>query len=84
VKHHASPAFWRCYEALPEHAQRLARKSYNLLKSDPRHPSLHLKKTGRYFSVRIGLRHRALEVEVQNGILWFWIDTHAEYDRLLG
>jgi len=84
VKHHASPTFWRCYEALPERVQKLARKCYNLLKSDPRHPSLHLKKTGRYFSVRIGLRHRALGVEANDGILWFWIGTHAEYDRLLG
>lgn len=28
--------------------------------------------------------YRALGVEVENGISWFWIGTHAKYDRLIG
>lgn len=84
MKHYASPAFWRYFDILPEQIQQLARRSYDRLKADPRHPSLHLKKVGRYFSVRVGLRYRALGVEVRDGILWFWIGTHAEYDKLLG
>ena len=35
------------------------------------------------YSVRIGLRYRALGVENQNGALWFWIGSHADYDKLL-
>jgi hypothetical protein len=44
---------------------------------------LQFKKVGRYWSVRVGLRHRALAVEVYEGYLWFWIGSHAEYDRLI-
>jgi hypothetical protein len=46
-------------------------------------PSLHFKQIGRYWSVRVGARHRALGVDVEEGVLWFWIGSHADYDRLL-
>jgi hypothetical protein len=62
----------------------LADKNYNLLKSDARHPSLHFKKIGQYYAVRIGLYYRALGIEVPDGVLWFWIGTHADYDRITG
>jgi hypothetical protein len=42
-----------------------------------------LKKIGRYVSARVGLRYRALAVEVDDGLLWFWIGSHADYDQLL-
>jgi len=64
VKHRASPRFWACYEALPLDVQLLADRAYEQLKADPRHPSLHLKRIGRFWSVRVGLRHRALAVEM--------------------
>jgi hypothetical protein len=44
---------------------------------------LHLKKAGRFWSVRVGLHHRAVAVDAPNGLLWFWIGSHAEYDRLI-
>ncbi len=58
-------------------------KSFDLLKKDTFHPSLHLKKVPPYWSVRVGKRHRALAVEVESGLLWFWIGTHAEYDQIV-
>jgi len=61
----------------------LADANYQLLKSDPLHPSLHFKKVGRFWSVRIGLHYRGLAVEVGEDVLWFWIGHHAEYDRLV-
>jgi len=54
-----------------------------LLKDDPRHPSLQFKKVGKFWSVRIGLRYRALAVETNDAYLWFWIGSHGEYDRLI-
>jgi hypothetical protein len=36
------------------------------------------------WSARVGSRHRALAIEVDDGLVWFWIGSHAEYDRLLG
>jgi len=83
LNHYASPDFWTCHRALPKDVQRLADKSFALLKSDPRHPSLHLKKVGRLWSARVGRHYRAIAVEARNGLVWFWIGTHAEYDRLV-
>lgn len=58
-----------------------ADRAYALLRSDPRHPSLPLKRVGRFWSVRVGLRHRALALDAGEGtLIWAWIDTHAEYD----
>jgi hypothetical protein len=47
-------------------------------------PPLQFKKVGRFWSVRVGLRYRALAVGVDDGYLWFWIGSHADYDRLVG
>ena len=59
----------------------LADKNFALLKSDLRHPSLHFKRIGQLWSVRVGGRYRALGTDVEDGISWFWIGTHAEYDE---
>jgi hypothetical protein len=71
--HRASPAFWECYGALPVPVRNLADGAFALLKRDPRHPSLHFKKVGRFWSVRVGLHHRAIGVEAPDAVLWFWI-----------
>jgi hypothetical protein len=68
LNHHASPEFWQSYRSLPTSIQRLADRCYELLKRDPRHPSLN----------------RALAIEAPDGIVWFWIGAHAEYDKLIG
>jgi hypothetical protein len=43
VKHFASRAFWSAYRNLPDNIRALADKNFVLLKSDPRHSSLHFK-----------------------------------------
>ena len=83
MKHWASPSFWNCYEELPARVRDLADKNFEILKTDHTHPSLHVKKVGKYWSVRIGRRYRALSVAVEDGMLWFWIGTHTEYDRFV-
>ncbi|MDD2904336.1 MAG: hypothetical protein PHU44_18060 [Syntrophales bacterium] len=84
MKHFTSPAFWVCYKSLPKPVQRLADKTFSLLKKDPFHPSLHFKRVGRYRAVRVGLFYRALGVNIAEGILWFWIGSHSDYDKLVG
>jgi len=84
LKHFASSRFWSCYDKLPDQIRALADKNFALLKADPSHPSLHFKKTGEFRSARVGLGYRALAVEVEDGLVWFWIGTHAEYDELIG
>jgi len=83
LRHYVSPSFRALFNALPPQVQQLANKNYELLKADPRHPSLHFKKLGKYWSVRIGAHYRALALEVEGGMQWFWIGTHAEYDRIV-
>jgi hypothetical protein len=81
--HHATPEFWECYAALPEEVRRNADKAFALLKENSRHQSLHFKKIGELWSARVGIHHRALAVRGGDGYTWFWIGTHAEYDRQL-
>jgi len=83
LNHHASGEFWSRYQALPESVREAADKSYALLRKDSRHPSLHFKRIGHFWSVRVGLRYRALGIDVDDGILWIWIGTHGEYDQLI-
>lgn len=83
MKHFASPEFWSCYHRLPKQVQQLADTCYELLKADLSHPSLHFKKIGKYRAVRIGLHYRSLAIETEEGLLWFWIGSHSEYDKLL-
>ena len=77
-------SFWFCYRSLPGPIQELADKNFELLKTNPSHRSLHFKKVGKYRAVRVGLHYRALATEVGEDLLWFWIGTHSEYDKLVG
>ena len=36
------------------------------------------------YSVRIARNYRALGKLDDKGMLWFWIGSHADYDRFLG
>lgn len=83
MNHRASPAFWATCHDLPEEVRRVADRCFALLKSDPAHPSLHCKRIGRFWSVRAGLHHRALGIAIEGGVLWFWIGSHAQYDKLI-
>lgn len=84
MRHFTSHDFWVCYQNLPLYIQRLADKNFNLIKNNPYHPSLHFKKIGKYRSVRVGIYYRTLAVEVSEGLLWFWIGSHSDYDKHLG
>jgi len=81
--HRTTNRFWRCFEALPDPVQKVAKKRFELLKTDPLHPSLHFKKVGRFWSVRAGIDHRALAVEDGEDFIWVWIGTHSEYERMI-
>jgi hypothetical protein len=84
VKHHASPRFWKCYQGLPNEIRALADRNFALLKANPTHRSLQFKPIGPLWSARVGLHYRALATEDGGDLVWFWIGSHAEYDRLVG
>jgi hypothetical protein len=83
MAHRASARFWNAYDRLPARIRSLADKNFTLLKENPQHPSLQFKKVGRFWSARVGRGYRALGVESEDGIVWFWIGPHAEYNVLI-
>ena len=83
MKHFASPRFWQYYRQLPTEVRTLADKNFQMLKTDSKHPSLHFKKIGKLWSVRVGSHYRALGLDRAEGIVWFWIGSHADYDKML-
>jgi hypothetical protein len=83
MNHFAFPEFWYHYRRLPAEVQGLADKNFVLLRQDPRHPSLRLKKVGPVWSARVGIHYRALARERPEGLVWFWIGHRNEYARLI-
>ncbi len=81
--HRTTRRFWKCFDDLPESVQRTAKKNFDLLKKNPSHPSLRFKKVGKFWSVRVGISHRALAVEDGADFIWVWIGTHDKYDELI-
>ncbi|MBM4124230.1 MAG: hypothetical protein FJ246_04655 [Nitrospira sp.] len=81
--HRTTDRFWRCFDTLPKPVQALSKKNFELLKANPSHPSLHFKKVGTLWSVRVGTNYRALAVEDGSDFIWVWIGTHKGYERLL-
>ncbi len=83
MNHFTTAGFWSHYRRLPDEVQQLADKNFDLLKANPQHPSLRLKKVGVFWSVRVGRRYRALAKERAEGLVWFWIGSHGRYDKLI-
>ncbi len=82
--HRTTNRFWSCFNNLPSSIQKTARKNFELLKDNQKHPSLHFKKVGNFWSARVGIYYRALALEDgENDFIWVWVGTHEEYERLI-
>jgi len=82
-----TPAFRQAFASLPNEVRQQAQRAYRLFRRDPRHPGLRFKKVdeeSNVYSVRVGLGYRALGVMEGSIVVWFWIGSHAECNRLLG
>lgn len=74
------------FTALPAHVRRQANEAYRLFQHDPAHPGLHFKKVypdPPTYTARVGISYRAAGVLDGDTVVWYWIGTHAEYDRLV-
>lgn len=74
------------FAALPESVKASARKGYRLWRQNPSHPSLHFKRVHAsepIYSARVGLGWRVVGLLENDTMSWFWIGSHAEYDRLI-
>ena len=86
MKSHTTHRVREALAGLPAHVQRQARAAYKRFAADPTHPSLRFKQvheTRPIYSARVGLGYRALCVREGEDLIWFWVGSHAEYDRLL-
>ena len=86
MKSKRSKKFRDLLKNLPEDARRQAYVAYRLFRHDPYHSSLQFKRISQrkaLYSVRIGISYRALGLrEEDDVIVWFWIGSHADYDKL--
>ena len=86
MKSRLAEDFLACFAGLPDPVKDLARKNYRIWKDDPSHPGLRFKRIHNHegiYSVRVGKGWRALGLLDGDTITWFWIGSHAEYDRLI-
>jgi putative hemolysin len=82
----ATAHFWRLFRQLPGDARRQAQRAYQIWANDPYHGSLKFKQVDPerpIYSVRIGIHWRAMGIREGQTVVWFWIGSHAEYDRQL-
>ncbi len=74
------------FAALPAPVQRQAREAYRLFRQNPGHPGLRFEQVWSdppTYSARVGISYRALGTLDGDTVIWFWIGTHADYDKLL-
>ena len=86
MKSRTTRRFRGALATLPAQVQQQARQAYRLFLRDPAHPSLQFKKvhtTQPVYSARIGLGYRAVGVVKAGKVVWFWVGSHADYDKLL-
>lgn len=86
MKSRTTAQFRKAFAGLPEQVQEQTREAYRQFKQDLGHPSLRFKKVHPelpIYSVRIGKSYRAVGQLDGDTVIWFWVGSHAEYDRLL-
>ena len=83
---HTTEKFRKLYSLLPVGIQKQARIAYTQFKQNPYHPSLQFKRVHSskpIYSVRINIDYRAVGIFEDNEVIWFWIGSHREYEKIL-
>ena len=86
MKSRTTERFRRALAGLPKEVQEQARAAYRQFILDPQHPGLRFKPvhpTQPVYSARVGRGYRALGILDGDTVIWYWIGSHAEYDRIL-
>ena len=77
-------AFWKQYKKLQPADRKQAQKAYQLWANNTAHPGLYFKplegQTEDVWSARVGTL-RAVCVKSDDTFIWFWVGTHAEFDK---
>jgi hypothetical protein len=86
MRSRTTKSFWERFARLPEPARRQAARNFRLWRQDPAHPSLAFKRVHAaepIYSVPVSRGYRALGLRERDLITWFWIGSHADYERML-
>jgi mRNA-degrading endonuclease RelE of RelBE toxin-antitoxin system len=86
VKSRTTVQFRKSFADLPRQVQEQTRAAYRQFKENPSYPSLRFKKVHPelpIYSARISKNYRAVGQLDEDTVIWFWIGSHAEYDKLL-
>jgi hypothetical protein len=83
---HTTKQFRKLYENMPEQIREQARQAYSQFIKDPYYSGLHFKRihsSEPIYSIRITKDYRAVCVHHDYEIIWFWIGSHSDYDKLI-
>lgn len=86
MKSRTTRRFRKSFGELPGNIQEKARAAFKVWKTNPYHPSLRFKQVHSdepIFSVRIGMGWRALGLRENDTVIWFWLGSHADYEKLM-
>jgi len=84
---HTTERFRKLFGELPKEVQKQAREAYTQFKNDPYHPGLHFKRIHSkrpIYSIRISRDYRALGIQQDGEVIWFWIGSHSDYEKKKG
>ncbi len=86
MKSQTTRSFRQTFAELPKQVQDQTREAYRQFKRDPNYPSLHFKKVHpelSIYSARINKNYRAVGQLDGDIVIWFWVGSHTDYERLL-
>ena len=83
---HTTEQFRKLLYKLPKDIQKQAKEAYRQFEKDHNYPGIRFKRVHSnrpIYAVRISRDYRALGVQKENEIIWFWIGSHSDYDKIL-
>jgi hypothetical protein len=86
VNSHTTAEFRKAFAKLPPDVQRQARRTFRQFQRNPDHPGINFKPVHpnrSVYSVRVGRGYRAVGIWEGEEMIWYWIGSHADYDRLI-
>ena len=83
---HTTKKFRKMLLNLPENVRQQANEAFDQFQQDPFHPGLNFKRVHSsrpIYAARITKDYRAVGIQKNGLMIWFWIGSHSDYDLLL-
>jgi len=79
--------YWQHFDDLPPDIKKLAEANYRLFKDNPKDPALRFRgihDSPPICSFRVGMRHRTIGVETDDGkVVWFWVGSVEDFRKTI-